>query len=92
MTPEEFTLIHPAIRKLILDRTAFPASTSHLSFYSPNTDAQLRSFMNHSSTPNSNGTHALHPIAAGEEITEDYASFYSLLHPLSQEHYKVLPN
>jgi SET domain-containing protein len=75
MQEEEFLQILPEIRNLILDRTLF-AST--IRFISPNADAILRSFMNHSATPNSDGIVALRDIEAGEEVTED---FHSLLTP-----------
>lgn len=69
MTLTEFNQVHPAIRSLILDRTLFGDT---LRFHSPNKDAVLRSFMNHSDTPNSDGIRATRDIEAGEEVTEDF--------------------
>lgn len=82
----EFGTIHPAIQKLILDRTLFQEGQSELSFFSPNFDACLRSFMNHSVTPNSDGEYALREIKENEEITENY--LVGELHPLTRTHYK----
>ena len=44
---EEFDKIEPEIRALILDRCMFNATQDRFSFYSPNVDACLNSFMNH---------------------------------------------
>lgn len=86
LTPQEFDTIEPAIQKLILDRTIFEGNT--LRFTSPNTDAVLRSFMNHSSTPNTDGVCTLRDIELGEELTEDFFSLTKNMHQLSREHFK----
>ena len=70
MSFEEFETILPEIRSLILDRTLFGDTVR---FISPNKDAILRSFMNHSDAPNSDGVIALRDIAKGEEVTENFA-------------------
>lgn len=86
---DAFPKIHPEIRKLILDRTMFPKDEKLLVFPSPNSEQTLRSFMNHSDTPNSDGEITLRDIKEGEEITEDYKSFYEL-HELNKKHYSWL--
>lgn len=88
LTPEKFDTIDPAIQALILDRTVFEGDT--LRFTSPNTDAVLRSFMNHSSTPNTDGKRTLRDIMPGEELTEDFFSLTKDIHPLSSNHFKHL--
>lgn len=84
LTAEEFQQIHPAIQALILDRTIFE---DIIRFTSPNTDAVLRSFMNHSFTPNTDGVQALTDIKQGEELTENFTSFTEKIHPLSKQHF-----
>lgn len=88
VTEEEFEQILPEIRSIILDRTIF-CKGYPLVFLSPNSEQSLQSFMNHSDQPNSDGERALVDIKKGEEITEDYASFYTL-HDLSKKHYSWL--
>lgn len=88
VSEEDFYQILPEIRELILDRTMFREGYP-LVFPSPNSEQMLRSFMNHSDQPNSDGERALVDIKKGEEITEDYASFYKL-HELSKNHYSWL--
>ena len=91
LTPEEMDALIPAIRKLILDRTYFKESSEVLEFYSPNLTASLQSWMNHSYTPNTTGTHALRDIAEGEELTEDYRTLIpGHPHPISKKHMKFL--
>lgn len=65
---ERFNELRPEIAKLISERWNVLNGSS---FKSPN-DVWLVCFMNHSDTPNSDGTVALQNIAKGEEITEDY--------------------
>lgn len=85
---DDFHLILPEIQELILDRTLFGVEHINLVFESPNTSAALQSFMNHSETPNSNGYKAIKDIKKGEEVTENYKSFYTATfpHKLSSRH------
>ena len=71
----EFHKIKPEIRDLILQR--HPMVRKGHPFLSPNGDARMISFMNHSDEPNySKYTDtALKDIRKGEEITEDYGEF-----------------
>lgn len=85
---EDFLKILPEVRGLILDRMIFREGHP-IVFPSPNNDQHLRSFMNHSDNPNSDGERALVDIQKGEEITEDFSSFYAL-HELSKTHYSWL--
>lgn len=89
LKPSEFSSLHKAVRAPVLDRTAFNAEQKILHFYSPNAEVCLRSFMNHSDNPNSDGERALWDIAQGEEITEDFNTLTSgkPLHPLTKAHY-----
>lgn len=87
LTTEEFQQIHPAIQSLILDRTLFE---DIIRFTSPNTDAVLRSFMNHSDTPNSDGVIALRDIKQGEEVTENFKSMVHSPHELTKKHMHFL--
>ena len=91
LTPEKLQELHPAVRKLILDRVAFNTEHKILPFYSPNCDAILQSFMNHSDTPNTTGTHTLRNIKKGEELTENFRVIAEgELHPVSAAHFKFL--
>jgi len=91
LTPEEMDHLKPAIRKLILDKIFFDESNDVLQFYSPNLTASLQSWMNHSDTPNTTGTHSLRDVAEGEELTEDYRSLIpGNPHPISKKHMKFL--
>lgn len=67
-----FDKTHPEIKQLILDR--WPAVVNGSQFLSPNYDARLVSFMNHSATPNYDPATdtALKDIKAGKEVFEDY--------------------
>ena len=82
---KDFDKIEPSIRKLILDRYMFPEEANVLCFYSPNRDANLRSFMNYAEDPNTDGEYALRDIKEGEEITEDYLKNS---HSLTKKHYE----
>lgn len=66
---------HPEVLGLILDR--WPNVVNGAPFLSPNYDARLTSFMNHSDTPNFDPHYdvALTDIKAGEEVFEDYRTF-----------------
>jgi hypothetical protein len=76
--------IRPEILSLILDRTIISAQQT-MFLNNPNFDADMRSFMNTSNDPNSDGTFALRDISEGEEITESYQVGVQV-HPLSKEH------
>ena len=67
--------VHPEVFELILDR--WPNVVNGAPFISPNYDARLTSFMNHSDTPNFDPQYdvALADIKAGEEVFEDYRTF-----------------
>jgi hypothetical protein len=91
LSPDEMNKVYPEIRRLILDRTAFNTSHEVLEFYSPNCDAKLQSWMNHSDTPNTTGTHTLRKIKKGEELTESFRVVAEgPLHPVSKNHFKFL--
>ena len=68
----QFDNILPEVRELIEQR--YPNVKKGSSFLSPNSDARLISFMNHSDTPNYDTytDTALHEIIKWEEILEDY--------------------
>jgi hypothetical protein len=91
LAPKEMETLPVEIRTLILDRTAFKANEP-LQFYSPNCEQTLRSFMNHSDTPNTDGEYTLRSIDTGEELTEDYRTLADSMHPLSLAHYSWLQN
>lgn len=83
---EDFDMLLPEIKTLILDRLFYTEKEwESMPFISPNSDAILQSFMNHSRTPNSDGEYALVDIKKGEEVTEDFTIF-NISHPYTQEH------
>jgi SET domain-containing protein len=91
LTLSEIKNLPEEIKSLILDRTIFIKETKLHNFYSPNYDAKLQAFMNHSDTPNSDGIYAIRNILKGEEITEDYNTIQSQeLHDISKQHYYFL--
>ena len=67
-----FDKTYPEIKQLILDR--WPNIVNGGTFLSPNYDARLISFMNHSDTPNYDPKTdlILRDVKAGEELFEDY--------------------
>lgn len=89
---EDFDLILPEIRALILDRITLDKTKERkwIRFQSPNKDQLLQAFMNHSDTPNSDGEFALRDIKKGEELTEDFRDLAVELHPLTKKHYHFL--
>ena len=88
---EEFELLDPAVRKLILDRTTFIEGQETFRFISPNSEQTLQSFMNHSAHPNFLNGVALCDIHPGEEIVEDFRRLNGKpMHRLSAEHYSFL--
>ena len=94
LTPDELNEVDPEIRKLILDRTKYSMNDSNgLRFYSPNCDAILQSWMNHSNNPNTTGTKTLRDIKKGEELTENYNTLgEGEIHPISLKHFGFLQN
>jgi SET domain-containing protein len=88
LTPEELNRLIPEVRNLILDRTMF--TKGKLEFYSPNCDAHLQSWMNHSDTPNTTGKETLRHIKKGEELTENFRTLVKDAHPVSLAHFKFL--
>jgi hypothetical protein len=70
--------ILPEIRHLIIQR--WPRATEGGEFLSPNDDARLLSFMNHSGHPNYDPytDTTLQDIKRGEEITEDYMEYKNI--------------
>lgn len=87
---KDFNEILKPIRELILDRTIFSKQLSkeYLKFISPNSEACLMSFMNHSSNPNSNRCVTIKDIKEGEEITEDFIDLAreNDIHELTAKH------
>ena len=69
---ERFNELRPEVSDLILQRWASVINQSQ--FQSPNDDAWLILFMNHSDNPNFDQSSdlALRDLAKGEEVTEDY--------------------
>jgi len=92
LSRDELDMIHPEIRKLILDRTTYSISHStEFPFYSPNCDAVLQAWMNHSDKPNTTGTETLRHIKKGEELTENYNTLANgAIHPVSFKHFRFL--
>lgn len=92
LTPDELDDIYPEVRALVLDRVAYSKENSkELLFYSPNCDAILQAWMNHSYKPNTTGTVTLRNIKKGEELTENYHSLAEDgLHPISLKHFHFL--
>ena len=77
--PQELERLRPEIKKLIIQRWPIVTTTGY--FQSPNHDAYLLSFMNHSEIPNYDKINdtALRDIKKGEEIFEHYGAFTSIL-------------
>jgi hypothetical protein len=91
LTEEELEKVHPEIRTLILDRTIFTAESPFLSFLSPNADAILQSWMNHSDRPNTTGQHTNRHVKKGEELTENFIRLAEgPIHPISSAHFTFL--
>ena len=69
----------PEVRKLILQR--WPIEKDGHPYLSPNDDALLISFVNHSREPNYNKWTdvALCDIKSNEEITEDYGDYVDII-------------
>lgn len=95
ITREEFEQINPEVQSVILDRIFFDSKTDKLMFLSPNQDAYLQTFMNHSTDPNSNGQFATRLIKKDEEITFNYLDIKKYLdseefHELTLNHMPFL--
>lgn len=71
----ELSKLKPEIRKIIEQR--WPPVRDGYPFIHPHEDANMLSFMNHSSTPNFDDKNdvALRDIPAGTEILEDYGKY-----------------
>lgn len=67
-----FDRSYPEIKEIILAR--YPCVINNCQFLSPNYDAKMICFVNHSDTPNYNELTdiALKDISKGEEVCEDY--------------------
>lgn len=77
----------PEIRNLVLNLMLFEQNMP-IAFYSPNMYAYLRSFLNHSNTPNTDGFKTTQHIKKGEELTENYNTVVSgELHTLSRKYH-----
>lgn len=92
LTLPEFDALHPAVRQLILNRTAFPAGCTDFRFPCPNCEQILQSFVNHGRPPNFYEGLTLRAVAAGEELLEDYIHLNTgqSMHPISQQHWGFL--
>lgn len=68
----KFDRTYPEIKELIMQR--YPCIINNCQFLSPNYDAKMISFINHSDTPNYDELQdvALRDTKKGEEMTEDY--------------------
>lgn len=77
--PTELEKLRPEIKRIIIQRWPIVIDTGY--FQSPNDDAYLLSFMNHSETPNYNKLDdtTLRDIKIGEEIFENYGKYISTL-------------
>jgi hypothetical protein len=84
VTMEDYSGIEPEIRTLIEQQTIFPSWNEKLMFNSPNSNQRLEAFMNHSTTPNSDGVVTLRVVKKGEELTKDYTNFLKVCHPLNK--------
>ena len=82
---QQFNELHPEIQSLILDRTSFEPEL--IEFISPNQDAILRSFMNHSDKPNTDGIYTLRAIKAGTELTVNFFTATPNMHKRNRDHY-----
>jgi len=82
VTEEEFNMIDPEIQTLIKQRTIF-IKDRPIRFNSPNAMQLLEAFMNHSESPNCDGSIAIKTIKKGEELTKDYNVFILDGHPLN---------
>jgi hypothetical protein len=88
LTEEEFALLAPEVQALIQQQTIFP-NGKLLCFDSPNCHQVLECFMNHSDTPNSDGSVTLREIKKGEELTKDYNVFINSTHAKTADIFKV---
>lgn len=80
---EEFLMLDESVQNLILDKTMFNKNSPVFNFISPNDEAYLLDFLNHSDTPNvSCYGFALRDIKAGEELFEDFRQLDNNPHQL----------
>jgi len=90
LNEEYFLKLDKSIQEIILDRNAWV--DDNISFHSPNADADISKFMNHSNNENydlSTGkTNKL--IKCGEEIFSNYNFYYKILKKISQDHIKII--
>lgn len=86
---EHFNMLLPAVKSLILDRILLEKD-QNMVFLLPNHEAYLKTFMNHSDTPNSTGYVAIKDIKAGEEVTFDYKSTQPNFHQITKDHMPFL--
>lgn len=88
LSQKEFEKLLPEIQELILDRTTFNADED-MTFHSPNAEAVLQSFMNHSHAPNTFLGRTTRDIKAEEELTEDFITLTvkGRMHKLNRKHY-----
>ena len=86
---EHFDLLLPTVKALILDRILLEHD-QNMVFLLPNHEAYLKTFMNHSDNPNSDGYNSITDIKAGEEVTFDYKSKQSNFHQLTKDHMPFL--
>lgn len=85
ITEWEAKELHPAIKSLILDQF-LQNREGEIITPPPNSVINLRCFMNHSRTPNTDGMITLCDVPAGVELTEDYTAFGELS-SISKEHF-----
>lgn len=85
---EELDTLHPQVKKLLLDQF-LSHREDKIVCKNPNAMVNLRCFMNHSETPNTDGVMALRDISEGEELTEDYTMFGELS-SISKKHYDTI--
>ena len=90
LVEEDMKELHYAILELVLDRTLFAKGTDVFIFKSPNADACLHSFVNHSEDSNSAGMVALQDIKADEEITQNVFKIAGRLHSLVLARHRYL--
>ena len=90
MKMDEFKLIAPEIRELILDRMMFGRNQKNFVFISPNHDQVLQTFMNHSDEPNVKDLVTLRDIKKGEEITLNQREVIGEPHELTKKHMHFL--
>lgn len=86
---EHFNLLHQSIQSVILDRNAWIGN--NITFHSPNADANIGKFLNHSIKPNYDmkQNKTLCNICSKEEIVIDYRHLLNLTSNKSRSHMKL---